>query len=83
LIYFLDQETIQVVSSRLLVHKCNISTNNIKRGSVIIDSTEIALAFPIDSDSINEQQPIFAFLPVCSYGFRFIIQADWVLAASR
>ncbi|CAE7230255.1 NOV, partial [Symbiodinium necroappetens] len=30
-----------------------------------------------------EQQPAFAWLPLRSYGFRFIIQADWAVPSSR
>lgn len=29
------------------------------------------------------QQPVFAFLPLRSYGFRFIIQADFDVPSSR
>ncbi|KXZ46648.1 hypothetical protein GPECTOR_41g612 [Gonium pectorale] len=29
------------------------------------------------------QQPVFAFLPLRSYGLRFVVQADWVVPSSR
>lgn len=51
-----------------------------------INSTEIVLAFPLD-EVLNAQTDnkynIFAFLPVRNYGFRFIIQADFLLTSNR
>lgn len=52
-----------------------------------IDKTEIVLAFPISE--LYEAQPdinrskIYAFLPIRQAGFRFSIQADFLLNASR
>ena len=52
-----------------------------------IDKTEIVLAFPISE--LFEAQPdikrskIYAFLPIRQAGFRFSIQADFLLNASR
>ncbi|GAB1610178.1 protein NO VEIN-like [Argonauta hians] len=59
--------------------KCNID----------VASTEIALAFPmkfkdsIDTQVLPEKQPVFAFLPLRSYGLRFIIQGDFDLPSNR
>lgn len=51
-----------------------------------INSTELVLAFPLD-ESLNAKTDnkynIFAFLPVRNYGFRFIIQADFLLTSNR
>ncbi len=52
-----------------------------------IDKTDIVLAFPV-SESYEAQPDIegsklYAFLPVCQAGFRFSVQADFVLNASR
>ncbi|XP_059167842.1 uncharacterized protein LOC131949848 [Physella acuta] len=54
-----------------------------------VECTEIALAFPLKNTSaINSQvkyemQPVFAFLPLRSFGFRFIIQGDFDVPSSR
>ncbi len=51
-----------------------------------IDITEVILAFPLKEDGspdASREQYVFAFLPVRKYGFRFIIQADFILSANR
>jgi len=51
-----------------------------------IDKTEIVLAFPLKkygSPDVSSEQFVFAFLPIRKYGFNFIIQADFLLAAGR
>ncbi len=51
-----------------------------------ITETQIILAFPLKQDGgadTSNEQNVFAFLPVRSYGFRFIIQADFILPPSR
>ncbi|KAG7391584.1 hypothetical protein PHYBOEH_006646 [Phytophthora boehmeriae] len=53
--------------------------------------TEIAIAFPIapQQDSTNDPadrpplQQVFAYLPLRSYGFRFILQGDFEIPSSR
>lgn len=55
-----------------------------KRKEII--ETEIVLGFPLKPDGSAETsttQNIFAFLPVRSYGFKFIIQADFLVPPSR
>ncbi|XP_065672459.1 uncharacterized protein LOC100211694 isoform X2 [Hydra vulgaris] len=51
-----------------------------------VKSTNIAFAFPFDnilkSEALPAQQ-VFAFLPLRSYGFKFIIQADFEVPSSR
>lgn len=51
------------------------------------DITEsiIKLAFPINDnwEPVIAKQDIYAFLPVCSSGLPFLIQADFLLVASR
>ncbi|KAI3980366.1 hypothetical protein MKX01_003905 [Papaver californicum] len=54
-----------------------------------VQTTEIAIAFTLD-ESANaqyqphlEQQPVFAFLPLRTYGLKFILQGDFVLPSSR
>ncbi|KAK3603430.1 hypothetical protein CHS0354_009413 [Potamilus streckersoni] len=60
------------------------------KSGVDVESTEIALAFPIQSMGqktpahvLPPKQPVFAFLPLRSYGFRFVIQGDFDVPSSR
>jgi len=51
-----------------------------------VKNTRIILAFPIDSRGIlitNEYQNLYSYLPVDNFGFRFIIQADFILISNR
>ncbi|XP_046709697.1 protein NO VEIN-like isoform X1 [Silurus meridionalis] len=54
-----------------------------------VESTELALAFQLSNNSEYEvkvqprQQPVFAFLPLRSFGFRFIVQGDFDIPSSR
>lgn len=55
-----------------------------------IASTEVALAFPLRKTPArgweavaDEPQQVFAFLPLRSYGLRFLAQADFVVPSSR
>lgn len=53
-----------------------------------IQSTEIALAFPLNQITNTKsldliKQDVFAYLPIRTYGFTFIIQADFELPSSR
>ena len=51
-----------------------------------IHETEIVLAFPLSNDGsakTTEKQHVFAFLPIRQYGFRFIIQGDFLLPIGR
>ncbi|CBI17221.3 unnamed protein product, partial [Vitis vinifera] len=54
-----------------------------------VQTTEIAIAFTLqESDNGEysphfEQQPVFAFLPLRTYGLKFILQGDFVLPSSR
>ncbi|QGA16253.1 hypothetical protein EYB26_003920 [Talaromyces marneffei] len=49
------------------------------------DRAEVVLAFPIASNSnpIVEPQLTFSFLPIRNLGFKFLIQSDFITAASR
>lgn len=49
--------------------------------------SEILLAFPVpvigsDAAEINSQH-VYAFLPIRDYGFKFLLQSDFILTASR
>lgn len=51
-----------------------------------VEKTEIVLAFPLNKDlsaDTSTEQPVFAFLPVNKFGFKFIIQADFILPITR
>ncbi|CAK9136537.1 unnamed protein product [Ilex paraguariensis] len=54
-----------------------------------VQSTEIAIAFTLqeldnmDYIPLLEQQPVFAFLPLRTYGLKFILQGDFILPSSR
>ncbi|XP_078441765.1 histidine kinase-, DNA gyrase B-, and HSP90-like ATPase family protein [Wolffia australiana] len=54
-----------------------------------VQTTEIALAFTLHETDSGEyepyltQQPAFAFLPLRTYGLKFIIQGDFILPSSR
>ncbi|KUJ23972.1 uncharacterized protein LY89DRAFT_712924 [Mollisia scopiformis] len=50
-----------------------------------VSSSEIVLGFPIGKDGQprRESQQAYAFLPIRDYGFEFLIQADFLLIASR
>ncbi|XP_067225099.1 uncharacterized protein wu:fj29h11 isoform X1 [Chanodichthys erythropterus] len=48
-----------------------------------VESTELALAFQLSDEAKPQKQPVFAFLPLRSFGFRFIIQGDFDIPSSR
>ncbi|KAL1747603.1 hypothetical protein HDZ31DRAFT_72121 [Schizophyllum fasciatum] len=50
-----------------------------------IDTSEVTLAFPIDKNGapVARDEYAHAFLPLRKYGFKFIIQADFLTPASR
>ncbi|KAI5276433.1 hypothetical protein E4T47_00597 [Aureobasidium subglaciale] len=50
-----------------------------------VTETSIKLAFPIDDQQrpLITKQDAYAFLPVCSSGLPFLVQADFLLVASR
>ncbi|XP_041670873.1 protein NO VEIN isoform X2 [Cheilinus undulatus] len=72
---------------RWLVVKSTVQPKKIKED---IESTELALAFELRSNSTGsdiifqpQKQPVFAYLPLRSFGFRFIIQGDFDIPSSR
>ncbi|CAK7328430.1 unnamed protein product [Dovyalis caffra] len=54
-----------------------------------VQRTEIAIAFTLEESDNGEynprldQQPVFAFLPLRTYGLKFILQGDFILPSSR
>ncbi|KAL0984014.1 hypothetical protein UPYG_G00135910 [Umbra pygmaea] len=69
-------------TERWLVVKHTLHPTKIKEE---VESTELALAFQLGDDirSPPQKQPVFAYLPLRSFGFRFIIQADFDIPSSR
>jgi hypothetical protein len=54
----------------------------------VVQTTEISIAFTLQESvggyiPIVDQQPVFAFLPLRTYGLKFILQGDFVLPSSR
>lgn len=69
-----------------LVFKILKVPENIHEETREIPETKLVLGFPISkvgSAKIQSEQKVFAFLPTRSYGFKFIIQADFLVPASR
>ncbi|XP_076448916.1 LOW QUALITY PROTEIN: uncharacterized protein LOC143285481 [Babylonia areolata] len=81
----------QGVRDRWLVVKKQLDASAISlqaKSGVEVESTEIALAFPLkamhrQAQVAPDKQPVFAFLPLRSYGFRFIVQGDFDVPSSR
>jgi hypothetical protein len=51
-----------------------------------VDHASVVLAFPVDANGAANPEPsshVFAFLPIRQIGFRFAIQADFILSSSR
>uniref|UniRef100_M3ZT74 Wu:fj29h11 n=1 Tax=Xiphophorus maculatus TaxID=8083 RepID=M3ZT74_XIPMA len=74
-------------TERWLVVKTTLQPKRIKED---VESTELALAFQLgggetESDVVcqPQKQPVFAYLPLRSFGFRFIIQGDFDIPSSR
>jgi hypothetical protein len=60
----------------------------VPRLDVVVESTDVVVAISLPSPGPAGPagpcpQEVFAFLPVRSYGFRFVLQADFVLPSSR
>ncbi|MDP3977041.1 MAG: DUF3883 domain-containing protein [Pseudomonas sp.] len=51
-----------------------------------IEQSTVVLAFPVDTTGAAKPEPashVFAFLPIRQMGFKFAIQADFILSSSR
>ncbi|XP_034425939.1 protein NO VEIN isoform X1 [Hippoglossus hippoglossus] len=74
-------------TERWLVVKTTLQPKKIKEE---VEATELALAFQLGSDDTGDdnvcqpqKQPVFAYLPLRSFGFRFIVQGDFDIPSSR
>uniref|UniRef100_H2MER9 Wu:fj29h11 n=1 Tax=Oryzias latipes TaxID=8090 RepID=H2MER9_ORYLA len=71
---------------RWLVVKTTLYPKKVKQD---VESTELALAFQLGSSPPEDvacqpqKQPVFAYLPLRSFGFRFIVQGDFDIPSSR
>ncbi|XP_010436625.2 PREDICTED: uncharacterized protein LOC104720419 [Camelina sativa] len=63
-----------------------LKASNLRDG---VQTTEISIGFTLDMmedgtyRSCMIQEPVFAFLPLRTYGLKFIIQGDFILTSSR
>ncbi|XP_033840308.1 uncharacterized protein wu:fj29h11 [Periophthalmus magnuspinnatus] len=74
-------------TERWLVIKSMLTPRKIKDG---VEATELALAFQLSTEETGsevigqpQKQPVFAYLPLRTFGFRFIIQGDFDIPSSR
>uniref|UniRef100_A0A8C6V2P3 Wu:fj29h11 n=1 Tax=Neogobius melanostomus TaxID=47308 RepID=A0A8C6V2P3_9GOBI len=74
-------------TERWLVIKSMLKPPKIKNG---VECTELALAFQLGIEDTGsdvmaqpQKQPVFAYLPLRTFGFRFIIQGDFDIPSSR
>ncbi|KFK36266.1 hypothetical protein AALP_AA4G099800 [Arabis alpina] len=64
----------------------NLKAANLRDG---VQTTEISIGFTLDTledgtyRSCMIQEPVFAFLPLRTYGLKFILQGDFILTSSR
>lgn len=54
-----------------------------KRLDVVVENTELAMAFELCKETAPSQQQVFAFLPVRRYGLRFIVQVSMLACSAR
>ncbi len=90
-IFEIDQNENKILkTNKWLVKRKKLEIpQHIEKPCANVDSTEICLAFPVyddeDADKIGSltKVDVYAYLPLRSFNFSFIIQADWNLPASR
>ncbi|KAL2419264.1 hypothetical protein ABEF95_003141 [Exophiala dermatitidis] len=74
-----DYKTLRYMVSSYLVE--NLPVEPKRPGA---SSSQIMLAFPdCNGAEAIESQKVYAFLPVRDYGFKFLLQADFLLSANR
>ncbi|KAF4137712.1 hypothetical protein GN958_ATG13113 [Phytophthora infestans] len=77
-----SESSVEVTQQKWLVVKETLEPPQLFHRS---HTTEIALAFPVD-DFKGDRPPlqqVFCYLPLRSYGFRFILQGDFEIPSSR
>ncbi|RNA18989.1 hypothetical protein BpHYR1_038870 [Brachionus plicatilis] len=83
-----DAHLVEIANIGDTVHKWFVIRDVIRvpesvRPAECVQSTELCLAFPLDDLNNLNRMDVFAYLPLRSFGFKFIIQADFVVPASR
>ncbi|CAF0865248.1 unnamed protein product [Brachionus calyciflorus] len=83
-----DENLVEILNKGESVHKWFVVRDNLKvpdslKPADYVESTELCLAFPLDDLDNLKKMDVFAYLPLRSFGFKFIIQADFVVPASR
>ncbi|MBD2452249.1 DUF3883 domain-containing protein [Nostoc sp. FACHB-152] len=84
---------IQELTESIVKHSYKLVKNNLNVPEYIqeekrenVKLTELILAFSLQEDGTADtrlEQKVFAFLPTRSYGFKFLIQADFLVPANR
>ena len=64
-------------------HIVRIQGGHIEEQWFVLKRTQIALAFPLHEYPLLTKKEIFAYLPLRSFGFTFIIQGDFEVPSSR
>lgn len=85
-----DADKREITKQRWLIVKTQLEVAQAFMDAGRPDETEVAIAVPFDPSTggtSSEQRPplqqVFAYLPLRSYGFRFIIQGDFEVPSSR
>ena len=83
-----DEYLVEIANNEDEPHKWFVIRDEINvpesiRPANCVKSTQLCLAFPLDDLENLEKMDVFAYLPLRSFGFKFIIQADFVVPASR
>jgi hypothetical protein len=85
---FDERSEVPIVSRRRFKTVCHgYSTEHIEEEKrQRVKEAAVVLAFPIEDEgaaSADSTQNLFAFLPVRDYGFRFLVQGDFLLSSNR
>ncbi|KAF2667223.1 hypothetical protein BT63DRAFT_481662 [Microthyrium microscopicum] len=74
-----------VSDQKYFIKKRNVTNMPAVPARQNIESAEVVLAFPVEKfhTPIIEDQNTFAFLPLRKFGFKFMIQSDFITQANR
>lgn len=71
---------------RVVRQSLSVPTDIVEEKRDGVSTVELVLAFSVTEDGTPDastERPVFSFLPIRPYGFRFAIQGDFILASSR
>lgn len=80
------QDATHTVSTYLSVEHAVSMMDVVEEKRPGVTDTRLVLAFPIAEDGsadVDSSQSLFAYLPIRTVGFKFIVQADFILSSSR